>query len=413
MVVAVLTPSLMMFAIGLLGSAAALAVAMVALMSVTMLTVDEETAPPPDAFADPTASLVAAAVFIAAALAVIIYQYHRRRPAGALALAGAGAVALLVAPAVWPWPLAGRTAIDTGAWARDASVSAVVDRSVPPQITNEMGFSRRRGPRHQVAVQVWLRGLPADYRIAYVMAESRLEFPDGQVLQSVRSGPASSLSLSEAYPETSSLHGALGDVALMPTQEPDRVPMTALLTISDADLARYRGRSGRLTTTLHYSLQRSRVIGAIPLVEGAAVDAPARRFEILRIERRDDGCVIGVRQWQASSMLSIPEYRQFDFILRNAGRGEAFTADRRDAGFAGQFSAGSFYFSGLSIGRGGLQGFDVNYVGLDYPRRSMVARAGRPIEPEWQANADLVIVETAFAGIVSRTLTLADFSIGE
>jgi hypothetical protein len=184
----------------------------------------------------------------------------------------------------------------------------------------------------------------------------------------------------------------------------------AVVTITDNELSRYGSQVGRLTATLHYSLQRSRVIGALLLAEGAALDADAMRIEILRVQRRRDGSTVFVRQWNVSSVLSVPEYRQHDFVLRNAERREAFTAERREWGSPETFSVGPVFLAGFTMERGGTRGFALRHVGLDYPMR-LPGQTRPMIDAEWLAGADIAIVETGYGGQITRTMTIEDFRI--
>lgn len=151
----------------------------------------------------------------------------------------------------------------------------------------------------------------------------------------------------------------------------------------------------------------------IPLTEGAALDAHPVRFEIIHVRLPRDGCSLVVRQSQVSSLLSIAEYREFQFVLGNRERREAFAGDRRESGASTGFSAGPLFMSGLIFEGIGGAGFEVKYVALEYPRRFPAPTTRAVIDPAWQAGANLLVVETAFGGVITRTVTLEDFQIAD
>lgn len=288
----------------------------------------------------------------------------------------------------------------------------MVDRSEPPQVSTQPVFIRRRSPRRHVSLPVSLTGLPPEYRIQNVFAQSRLDFPDGHVIESAQTGGTTELRAGSSYMATSSLQGALGDVRLTSFDEP--VQMAALLTITDDELERYGAQAGRLTATMHYVLQRSRVVGRLPLEEGSALDADAMRIEIVRVQRRRDSCAVVVRQWNVSPAWLLPEYRQYDFVLQNRERREAFIGERREWLSSEAFGLGptllAGFLSGFSMG-GVRQGFALRHEGFDYPLRLPRQPTQLSINPTWLAGADVVIVETASAGQIMRTVTLEDFRV--
>lgn len=417
MVFAVLTPSLVRFALGIAGTAAALILLMLGALTVTMLTFEGETAPgaaiggaAPAIVA--SAGLVATAGFVAIALAVIVYQYHRRRPGRAVLLAVLGAAALMATLLLAPWPTGG-SGLEFPAWAADAERATIsVDRSVPPEIYDEPSFGPRARGTRQVYAAVTVTGVPADFRTQGVFARSRLEFPDGHILQSGQTGGGAALvAHAAAGGPANPLRGALGDLQVFPVYESGRRPMTAVLSVSPEDLARYGSQPGRLTTTLIVPLQRSRAIAALPLAEHMSVRSPDVRFEILRVQRRPDGCTLLLRHWRVSSMLAGEEHRQYDYVLRNAARGEAVVGTLQH-GFAA--SSSLFFLAGVTFSQPHAAGFSVQHLQVDYGRRWPAGQEEQVhMDAGWLDSADLVIVETAPAGLMTRTITIEGFRMQE
>jgi hypothetical protein len=411
MVFAVLTPSLVTFALGIAGTAATLTLLMLATLTFTMLTFEGETAPAA-AIGGAAPAVVATAGFVTIALAVIAYQYHRRRPRRAVLLGLLGAAALVATLLLTPWPTGGSD-LALPAWAADPErVTVSVDRSVPPEIYDEPSFGpRARGTRHVYAA-VTVTGVPADFRAQSVFARSRLEFSDGHMLQSGQTGGGAALvAHSAAGGPAHPLRGALGDLQVFPVFDSDRRPMTAVLSVSPEDLARYGPQPGRLTTTLIVPLQQSRAIAALPLTERIAVRSPDVRFELLRAQRRPDGCTLLLRHWRVSSLLAGHEHRQYDYVLRNAARGEAVVGTVQH-GFTA--SSSLFLLTGMSLSATAAAGFSVQHLQVEFGRRWPGGQEEQvKMDAAWLDRADLVIVETASAGLMTRTITIEEFRMQE
>lgn len=409
MVFAVMSATLVGFALGLAGTVAALALALTTMLAVAMLRMPEATRPS-DAPADATPAIVATAVFILACLAVIAYQYFRRRRGRALALAAIGVAAVAVVPSIWPWPIARRDAVAPPPWAQDPeSVAVVVDRTAPPGLSDEPPFRRRDGRRRHVSLPVELTGLPAGYRPQGTFAESRLELRDGDVLESQQPrAVVGRLALAGGEP-AHELQGVLGSVRVLPVMHDAAMRRNAaLLTVTDQQLARHGPEPGRLIATLHIPLQHSRVIGTLPLAEGVVFRRDGMQIELVRVQQRHDGCTILLRQWRVRSILSSLEYRQHEFLLRNVQRQEAYAGNVQHRGFAAS-SVGSLMLYGLVSAIPGSEGFSIEHVWMDYPQRWGAQAERSTIDAQWLAAADLVIVETAHAGVITRTIVLDDF----
>lgn len=410
MAIAVLTPSLVVYAISLVGVVAALVLLMMMAVTVALLTFDEH-APQvaPDA-PDPTTALVAVVVFVAAALMVILYQYQQRRLARAIALAMAGLAAVAIVPAVWPWSFVRTPATTLEAPSGDLEqVVATIDPGAAPEVFDAPDLLRRRGGRRRVGVPVSLTGLPPAYRVRDLTTRATLEFPDGQALQSAQGGAMVSAFGGSSHDDTGPLQAALGDVRLANIEDASTSGLATLLTISADELDRYGSLAGRLVATLDYALLRSRALGALPLADGAELDGSAMRIQILRVQRRQDGCTLVIRQWRATSMLSAPEYVHHDFVLRNAGRGEAFTGARTEPMLHGAQGLSSLFPFGFLVGQSQMAGFAVSYIVLDYPMRLPGQMTRQTMDPEWLAEADVAIIETAYASRLTRNVTVEDF----
>jgi hypothetical protein len=99
--------------------------------------------------------------------------------------------------------------------------------------------------------------------------------------------------------------------------------------------------------------------------------------------------------------------RQFYYVLVNRGRGEAIAGDNEGMMPLGQWNLAGALF-GISI-EGGTQGFSVWTQTLRYPTRAQSASGARQIDRAWLDAAELVVIESAYAGHVTRTIDVQGF----
>jgi hypothetical protein len=413
MVFAVLTATLVGFALGLAAAGAAFSLAMLGVFAVAMLRVGEETQPS-GGLPDATQPVVATVVFLLACLAVIVYQYRTRRRGRAVAIAAAGLAAVVFVPSIWPWRITSVAPVAPAAVAHDtAGVTVLVDRTSPPAIIDEPPFRRRDARRRQVSLPVELSGLPPGYRWQGTFSESRLELQSGEVVESRQTaGGAFVARAGYGGEQVHELQGVLGDVRVLPVRSENVIPAhVRLLSVTDEQLARHGSEPGRLITTFRIPLQHSAVAGTLPLAEGVRLRRGDMQFELVRVQRRYDGCTILLRQSRVASILAPFEFRQHVFLLRNVERQEAYAADIHHRGFG----ASSFFLMSL-LGftlDPGRQGFSVEHLWVDYPPRWGMRTEGPAIDAPWLADADFVIVETVPAGVITRTVVLDDFRMQE
>ncbi len=261
--------------------------------------------------------------------------------------------------------------------------------------------------------------MPDDETVAGVEVHSRLELADAsltstsRVMASVRRGVTP-----EQIPDRlRTFQAALGHVRLsLPAFEQDYEQWPVLLRVTDQELARHAGKSGRLTATLDFYLERATADAAIGLEPGQAFRDDTRRVEIVRIDRRTGGCTVTLREIAVAPLLSPHSFEMEEFVLRNAGRGEAVMGSQESFD-SGASSPLPFFFAvalgGGAFGAGGSAGtgFTVRTFAVRYPNRESSASAGPGIDSTWLDNAELVRIKTRYAGHVSRPLTIDDFKI--
>ena len=127
-----------------------------------------------------------------------------------------------------------------------------------------------------------------------------------------------------------------------------------------------------------------------------------------------------VRQWHVQPLTGPRESRGYQFMLRNRQERSAVELGAQMA-WSGSFAGhtlGSRALSaalpsGLSIGSS-APAFRTSTEVLAFPVRAGLGFVGLAELPSsWFDNAELVVLETAYAGTVTRSVSLADFTIPE
>jgi hypothetical protein len=178
-----------------------------------------------------------------------------------------------------------------------------------------------------------------------------------------------------------------------------------VLKVSGEAYVRYRDTPGRLNADVDAFVHRSHLIGWLPLTAGAVLRSGATRFEMLQVARRADGCSVLVRQ-SMSGLFARPSVpRTYQLVLRNAMRGEAVAGSEEFIGAGIQM--GSWIVSRPGAGLG----FSFVHLAQRYPAREPFASAPR-IDAAWLDGADLALVETVYAGRVTRSIAAEGFKLG-
>lgn len=176
-----------------------------------------------------------------------------------------------------------------------------------------------------------------------------------------------------------------------------------VLTATDADYERYGRTPGRLTATVHVFLYQSRLVGSIPLVEGARGQTGSLSVELRRVLKRPDGCSVLIRQRVIESFGRQGVPASYQFVLRNASRREAVLGDST-------FPAGhDLQLGNWSIGPAVTSSLAFHDVIQQYPQRLPQSATSLRIDAAWLDGADLAVIETAYTGGVTRSLTVDGF----
>lgn len=408
MVFAVLAPSPGAFAVIALGAVTAGVLLSATWLGFREFRIADVPGYAPPAPPDATPDVVMMVTYLSAALVVVIHQYRRRRRHVAAWLAVAGLVATAVVPRIWPFSFAQAEPIRAGAWASDAVV--VHDPSWGTKVTEVANVSRQlRNAWRRLNAHLTVSGVPSRITVESLGIRSRLQFPDGVVIESSQSGP-----MGDPFTGYRAAAEALGARILTTYDLSERAERwTPMVTLTEREFLPLRGRTGRLEATIDLIPTRTRELGRLPLTPGASLDAGTSRIEIAAVQRGTDGRTVIVRRVTADSPFSTtstPTWGQ-SFALHRRSTGEALMGgggnswrvtgrpNAADVGWAGALS--------LLLGVGG--GFSIETLYL----RFLGGELGKapPLEPSWFDDAELVVLQTESAGVVSKQLVIEDFAI--
>ena len=406
MAVAVLTPSLIRFLIVITAGIAAIVVA-ISIAATVLFSTDPDLSTS-SVLPDMTSDTIEEYLLLLVSVAVIVYQYRNRRLRRAVVLGVAGVAAAVAIASVWPWRFAKAAEPDPGSWAHETNRTVAVIGDEPPQVSDMFSFRRDR-IRKQIAAPVRLTGVPPDYSVDSVAVRSRFEFP-GAALHSAQMMMAGVRREPTAGPPDRiiRMQSALGNVRLASFDDDRYTQWPVVLIVSDSEYERYGRGAGRLTLDADFHLYRSRLAGSLPLTDGASLRADSMRFDVVRVLRRADGCSVVMRESLAPSLpFSRPTApRSYQVVLLNISKGEATVGN--DA----YLSAGGMHVGNWSFQPAGMPGraFFSSNIAMHFPARSRVA-SDPVIDAAWLAAAQLAVVETAYAGRVTRSLTVDGFKM--
>ena len=363
---------------------------------------------------NPAPGLVATLVVDAAMIGAIVYQYRHRRWRTAAAIGVAGLVTSLAVPYL---PFTDLVPPDPGAWAQNPSTSpAVVERRSQ---TRTVFIDRSR--KRVVYAPVHLQGMPQEYASNLTVVDSTMALPDGTKVSS-RQRDSIPQSAPEADP-TGSLarkRAVLDGMTLIRGANEGNIEFwPGLIALSQEQYERLRGTSARVDATLQFRLDRTRRRAVLPLEAGAAHADGLSRVEIVRWERGPDGVWVTVRRWRAYSPLDKRRYPGFSYALQNAARREALTpATRRQlpvpAGTTSNSgSAGVPVLSFMGAMSGGLRhdGWSMDAEQYLFPDRIERGRDSVTMDPTWFDGVTLAVLESSYAGNITRSVTIEDFPI--
>jgi hypothetical protein len=178
--------------------------------------------------------------------------------------------------------------------------------------------------------------------------------------------------------------------------------------------------TGRLDATMEFQVMRADV-RALPLRAGAAFGDGTSRFEIVRTQPHVDGYSVEVRSWRAESLLSPARSGEFTYVLWNRSRGSVLTQrgerPTRTVGIGVRGGGAVMAALPFALSRAGLSfsvlgggaAFAVSARVLEFPADTNESDA--TVDDEWFAGAELVVLRTLYAGVLTRPVAVAAFTI--
>jgi hypothetical protein len=414
---AAVTPSLTRFLMTLVGGVAAMAIGLSLLLTTVLLTGSfDENGYIESVLTDATSGVVWTLLVTCAVLFAAAYQYRHRRAGRAVVIGVVCVIAAEVISDCFPWRFGLPPEPDPGAWALDAALSpAVVDADVTSRASEDL-FGTGRAPSHKyVAAPLRLMGVPPDSSADRIATKTRIEFPDGTKLESAQ---ATAVGVQLPAPArsggTARLESVLGNVRLLTPDEERSTTWPALLSVTDQEYDRHGRVPGRLTATVHFFMYRSKLVGAIPLDAHASL-RDGSRFEIRRVLRRPDRCTVLVRRIGVESLSRPSVPKEYNFLLRNAARGEAVQGQAQPLTAPGPRVATTL--ASMLIPRSGQGGWGIEGPALGFDFVDSVAEfppryrssTPSPIDAAWLDGAELAVIETAYAGRVTRSIAVDGF----
>jgi hypothetical protein len=263
----------------------------------------------------------------------------------------------------------------------------------------------------QVNARLVVSGVPPQIRVQRMGIRSRLLFPDGTTLESSQLGSFASFSVAEA-------EAALGAKLLVTRELTARETWTPMLTLTEQEFLRRRGQPARLEADIDLISMQMREVASLPLTPGAAYQQGMSRLEIAAVQRGTDSRNVVIRRSRTQSLLSTDASPERFFALRRRGGGEALMGGvennwqlggpvyaptlllRPFAAVAASRALTLLYFS---------EGTSVGSLQLRFPGR------GYGLAPDLDLarfdDAELVVLESAFAGVATRHLVIDDFRL--
>jgi hypothetical protein len=352
---------------------------------------------------DLTSSVMLPVLIMGVALAVIVYQYRRRWVSRAIVIAVVGVIAAVAVSDVWPWRFASGIEADPGPWANDVGRTTAVLEAMRLDVSEVVSRGRSTIPQKQVAARVELAGAPPEYSVTNVGIRARLVYPDGTSIQSAQS---ESVTLHRPPPDGAGpLQAVLGHVRLAAIAAGDSDSVPVILKVTEPEYERHGRQAGRLTATVDFHLNRFHALGALPLATGAMLRDQDDRFEILRVVRSADGCELLMRRFNVIPLWAGRSGRHLHFVLRNPGRGEATEGDEVSTSLSGM---NDFGLLGVTVEMNS-SGLSVSNLSLRFSGQRAKTGERPRIDHAWLDGADLVVIEAAPAGWITRTLTVDGF----
>ena len=411
LVVASVTPSPVRFGLALAAIVLALAAALTAfVIALTHIDLGMPGGPPAVPVPDSTGALALLVATTAVAAAVVWHQFvtRRRGRSIALALVGLAAVPFVAGTGIWPRLRAREP--EPPSWAMDRARTPLELATPTALIRDAPRWRPDDDPKWVLAADVTLPGVPADHFAEVLALESRVVLPDGLRIEGSGAGTVSILRSAveprlNRYDAWQRVVGmALGRTAAADAEASHYEAWPVLATISPDEAERLQAQRAGYSGSFEIRFWRYRA-AAILALGPAVFRNGVQVIEILNVERGRDSRTVLVRRSSATAMLRPEVQPEYAVVLRHRERGEVLSGESRVA------SSGAFALLqplGFSIGQvSDSTGFHTYAMRLRFPGWDNVTG----VDAAWFDQAEIVIVETVYAGGVSRQFTVEGLTI--
>jgi len=231
--------------------------------------------------------------------------------------------------------------------------------------------------------------------------DSRFELPNGFVISSTQIGDHPvKRETKRPSSDLARLQAILGPVRFLSDfDEESHISMPVLFTIDRTLYERYGREPGRLTATLDFYLRQSTLVGSLPFREGAVLHAGRRWFMVAQSQAAGRCCRVLNRWSDVAPLWASDDSVVYEFILRNQRAGEAIV------GKADWFrELASLQFGSMSVGTIERSDTLFHSTVLNYQPQDPLR-----LNRDWLADADVAVIQTRYAGDITRPLTVERF----
>ena len=356
---------------------------------------------------------VAMLIFLSlAAVVLVVVQYRTRSTRASVAAGVVSVVVAVLIVVMWPWP---HRPLPIPEWAsRESALRLVAESQLAEFRPMERGFSWNGSGEWQLgSVRLSLSAVEAGWLPTVKLADGTMQFPDGTTVATAGNGYSSPVPFAsgDEAPLRVVTRQVLG-VDRVLDGSPNRLEVETMpaMVLAEADFRQRLGTAGVYRGRFQVDLDHVEIAATLPLQAGAEFQERRRRIVIDQVIPEARGASIRVRHFTAVSMFDSDALPGVSFYLRNRATSEAVAGSAHE-GMAMSTSLALPLLLGVSsYSSGPGSGFSVTGGFTRFPGGYGTSEQV-DISPEWLSQAELVILRTASAGSVMRTLEVPGLEI--